>query len=350
MVHLVVIGGGVIGLSVAWRAAQRGHAVELVDPAPASGASWVAGGMLAPVTEAWPGEEPLLDLGTASLERWPAYAADLGDAGLSTAGTVVAALDQTDRAELDRLAAYLASHGREVEALTGRELRRLEPALGPAVRAGLQVPGDLSVDNRRLLTSLQKAATAAGVQHSPTVPEADVVVIAAGAWSGSLHPALEGLVRPVKGEILRFETRTGALPPPTRTIRGQVEGRHVYLVPRENGLVVGATQYESGFDLHPKAGGVRDLLNDAEQLLPGITEYALTEVSAGLRPGSPDNLPLIGWVEPGVIVATGHHRNGLLLAPITADTVVALLEDEPTPSEAKVADPTRFTSNKDHLA
>ncbi len=341
--HLVVIGGGVIGLSVAWRAAVRGHAVELYDPHPARGASWVAGGMLAPVTEAWPGEEELLDLGTASLERWPSFAAELGDAGLSTAGTVVAALDQTDRAELDRLAAYLAERGREVEALTGRELRRLEPALGPAVRAGLHVPGDLSVDNRQLLSALRAAAAKAGVRFATTVPEADVVVIAAGAWSGHLHPALAALIRPVKGEILRLETRPGALPPPTRTIRGHVEGRHVYLVPRENGLVVGATQYENGFDLHPKAGGVRDLLNDAEQLLPGITEYALTEVSAGLRPGSPDNLPLIGWLAPGVIVATGHYRNGLLLAPITADTVVALLDGHPVPDEAKAADPARFT-------
>lgn len=341
--HLVVIGGGVIGLSVAWRAAQRGHGVSLYDPHTARGASWVAGGMLAPVTEAWHGEESLLDLGSASLERWPSFAADLGDAGLSTAGTIVAALDQADRAELDRLAAYVAERGRDVDALTGRALRQLEPALGPAVRAGLHVPGDLSVDNRQLLSALRDASAQAGVRFAATVPEADVTVIAAGAWSGSLHPLLEKLVRPVKGEILRLEARSGALPPPTRTIRGHVEGRHVYLVPRANGLVVGATQYESGFDLHPKAGGVRDLLNDAEQLLPGITEYALTEVTAGLRPGSPDNLPLVGWLEPGVIVATGHYRNGLLLAPITADTVVALLEDEPIPPEAKAADPIRFT-------
>jgi glycine oxidase len=343
-----VVGGGVIGLSVAWRAALRGYDVVLCDPEPTRAASWVAGGMLAPVTEAWPGEEELLDLGAASLERWPSFAADLGDAGLSTAGTLVAAVDQTDRAELDRLAAYLAERGRDVEALTGRELRALEPGLGPAVRAGLHVPGDFSVDNRQLLAALHAAASDAGVRHATAVSNADVVVIAAGAWSGRLHPALEPLIRPVKGEILRLEARTGALPPPSRTIRGHVQGRQVYLVPRPNGLVVGATQYESGFDLHPKAGGVRDLLNDAEQLLPGLTEYALTEVSAGLRPGSPDNLPLVGWLEPGVIAATGHYRNGILLAPITADTVVALIDREPIPDEAKAADPGRFT-HKDHL-
>jgi glycine oxidase len=345
--EISVVGGGVIGLSVAWRLAAAGHRVTVIDPAPTTGASWVAGGMLAPVSEAWPGEETLLDLGTASLDRWPDFAAALPDTQLNTEGTVVAALDSADAAELDALAEHLARRGRAVERLTGRELRALEPTLGPSVRSGLLVPGDLAVDNRALLHDLRKAcagvdfvAAAAIRVHSGRVDledglavHCDVAVIAAGAWSGALHPALDGLVRPVKGEILRLRARPGALPPPRRTIRAVVESRPVYLVPRSDGeLVLGATQYEAGFDTEVTVRGVRDLLTDAERVVPVLGEYALIESAAGLRAGSHDNLPLIGWLEPGVLAATGHHRNGFLLAPITAEAVLALVRGEPHPA------------------
>ncbi|HET9138787.1 glycine oxidase ThiO [Actinophytocola sp.] len=345
--QIAVVGGGVIGLSVAWRLACAGHRVRLIDPAPASGASWVAGGMLAPVAEAGPGEEGLLELGSASLASWPAFAATLTaeaeDPGLRTDGTVLAGLDAADAAELEALAGYLDQLGRSVRRLSGRELRALEPGLAPNVRSGLLVPGDLAVDNRLLLTSLRTAARRRGVEFlnasaravrlgtveltDGSTVDIEITVIAAGAWSGSLHPALAGLVRPVKGEILRLRGRSGALPPPRRTVRGIVEGRPVYLVPRAGGeLVLGATQYEAGFDTDVTVRGVRDLLADAERILPGIAEYALVECAAGLRAGSRDNLPLIGWLEPGVLVATGHHRNGLLLAPVTADAVAALVD------------------------
>jgi glycine oxidase len=369
--HLAVVGGGVIGLSCAWAAAREGWQVTLVDAAPASGASWVAGGMLAPVTEAWPGEEPLLELGVASVALWPEWAASLSadagrPAGLRTEGTVVAATGAGDRAELDALASHLGRLGRPVERLSGRELRRLEPALGPDVRGGLSVPDDLSVDNRALLAALQAAAEKAGVVsdrraaravtggpvgrvecvEGPPV-EADVVLVAAGAHSSSLHPALDGLVRPVKGEILRLARRAGAFPVPTRTVRALVDGRPVYLVPRENGVVVGATQSENGFDTEPTVGGVRDLLRDAERIVPGIAEYALQEVAAGLRPGSPDNVPLIGPIGPdGLLVATGHSRNGILLAPITAAAVVASLRGERMPDVVGAADPDRFAGSR----
>jgi glycine oxidase len=178
---------------------------------------------------------------------------------------------------------------------------------------------------------------------------ADRSLIAAGAHSAALHPALANQVRPVKGEILRLRHRAGALPPPSRTVRAVVDGRPVYAVPRDGGgLVVGATQYEAGFDTEPAVGGVRELLRDAERVLPGIAEYALVEAAAGLRPGSNDNLPLIGELgsteRPGVLVATGHGRNGMLLAPVTAATVLALLAGEPAPASASVADPARLTS------
>ena len=183
-----------------------------------------------------------------------------------------------------------------------------------------------------------------GVRTEAGERPAERVLVAAGAHSAGLHPALHGLVRPVKGEILRLAHRAGAFPPPSRTVRALVDGRPVYAVPRDGGgLVVGATQDEPGFDTEVTVGGVRDLLRDAERVLPGIAEYALVESAAGLRPGSPDNLPLIGAPGPdGLLVATGHHRNGMLLAPITAEAVLALLAGDPVPEPVRAADPRRF--------
>ncbi|MET1075502.1 MAG: glycine oxidase ThiO [Umezawaea sp.] len=334
--RVTVLGGGVIGLSVAWRVAASGCAVTVFDDGARTAGSWVAGGMLAPVTESWPGEEELLDLGSRSLAMWSSFAGELGDVGLRTGGTLAVALDSADLAVLDQLAGHLRGLGREADRLTGRELRALEPGLGPRVRGGLSVPGDLAVDNRRLLSALRGACAAHDVRFeprraTPSTVDADVVVVAAGAWSGGLHPALAPLIRPVKGEILRLAGRRGALPPPTRTVRAHVEGRPVYLVPKDDGLVVGATQYENGFDEAVTVGGVRDLLRDAEVVLPGIAEYELVESAVGFRAGSPDNMPVIGWLEPGVLAATGHHRNGLLLAPITAEKVLALLREGGSP-------------------
>lgn len=371
--RLVVVGGGVIGLSVAWRAARSGHRVRLVDDTGSRGSSWVAGGMLAPVAEAWPGEEALLELGAASLRRWPDFADRLaGDSGLPSGlreeGTLVVGVDAADRAELDRLADHLGQLGREVAKSSARQLRRLEPSLGPSVRAGLEVPGDLAADNRAVLAALRAAAEAAGVEFLParvrsvregavelegstdvggadgpdrSTLDCDVAVIAGGARSGRTHPALTDRIRPVKGEILRLSTRGTALPPPRRTIRGPVHGRQVYLVPRDDGVVVGATQYEAGFDTAVAVAGVRDLIADAERLVPGIGEYELDEALAGLRPSTEDNLPLIGWLEPGVLAATGHHRNGFLLAPVTGDAVLDLLEGREPPPEVAAADPRR---------
>ncbi|GAA3993814.1 glycine oxidase ThiO [Allokutzneria multivorans] len=340
---VVVVGAGVIGLSVAWRAASAGFAVSVLDPAPASGASAVAGGMLAPVTEAWPGEESLLELGSASLRRWPEFARELGaasgrDAGLREEGTLVVAVDAADRASLTLLAEYLASLGRGAESLTGKQIRALEPSIGPSVRSGLSVPGDLAVDNRMVLAALRSVCEVESVRVAKVGPgtvrladgttrRADAVVLAAGAWSGQLYEPLRDVVRPVKGEILRLRATRSTLPPPSRTVRCSVQGNHVYLVPRDGGgLVVGATQYEAGFDTTVTAGGVRDLLRWAEQVLPSISEYEFVECAAGLRPATADNLPVIREVEPGLVVATGHHRNGMLLAPITADLVLAELE------------------------
>jgi glycine oxidase len=374
--RLVVVGGGVVGTTVAWVAARDRLAGEvvLVDPAPGSGASWVAGGMLAPITEAWPGERDLLELGAASLARWPAFAAAVEQAsgcsvGLRREGTLAVVVDSADREDLDRIVAHLRAWGRDATPLTGREARRAEPALGPAVRAGLAVPDDLAVDNRLLLEALRTAAARAGVVvrdepvaavtesdgvvsgvevASGAVVAADRVVVAAGAWSAALHPALSGLVRPVKGEILRVRARAGSLPPPTRTVRAAVAGRAVYAVPRDGArLVLGATQYEVGFDADVTVGGVRDLLADTERVLPGLADYALEESAASFRPGTADNLPVIGGVPggpDGLLACFGHGRNGFLLTALTADVAAALLAGRPVPVQARAAMASRLAS------
>jgi glycine oxidase len=367
-VNVVVIGGGVIGLACAWRLAEQSASVTLLDPNPGEGASAVAAGMLAPLTEAHPTEDPLLRLSLTAAQRYPDFVADVvaasgADPGYATQGTLAVAFDADDKAELDVLAAHLAAAGLAAEPLPGRECRRLEPALAPGVRGGLRVDGDRSVDNRRLVAALRLAAeragvrfvnaratavlddggTVKGVQAETGVIPADVVVVAAGCWSGALHPSLDGLVRPVQGEILRLRARPGAVPL-GRTIRATVQGYPVYLVPRADGeLVVGATQREAGYDTAVTAGGAYALLRDARAVVPGIDEYELVEVRAGLRPGSRDNAPLIGRVGPaGLIAATGHHRSGILLAGVTADAVAAVVADGHLPDYAIAADPARF--------
>ncbi|WP_410593108.1 glycine oxidase ThiO [Amycolatopsis sp. lyj-23] len=357
MTNLAVVGGGVIGLSVAWRAAARGHQVTLHDPEPArGGASWLAGGMLAPVTEAWPGEEDVLRLGEESLRRWPDFAHDLRkeglDPGLAGHGTLVVAFDSADAGYLDILATHLHDLGRAAERLTGRAAKRLEPGIG-SVRSGLHVPGDLAVDNRKLLHALYDACVNRQVRFQrervEELPDAEAVVLAAGAWTGQLHPLLAGAVRPLKGEILRLKPRRGCLPPPRHTVRAVVEGRPIYLVPRgDTELVLGATQYEAGFDQAVTARGVRELLEGAERVFPAITEYELTETAAGLRAGSRDALPYLGVLDSGVFAATGHHRNGLLMAPVTADAVVAWLEGDAPPEGTAAASPARL-HQKEHV-
>ncbi|MDD7938659.1 glycine oxidase ThiO [Actinomycetospora lutea] len=365
--RLVVVGAGAVGSAVAWAAAREGLAGEVVllDPEPGSGASRVAGGMLAPISEAWPGERDVLELGAASLAGWPAFAAAVASdagrlVGLRREGTLQVAVDAADVEDLDRVAAHLEDWGRAVSRLGRRELRRLEPSLGPSVRAGFAVPDDLAVDNRALLGALTAAGEARGVVAAARravrvlddgarvtgveladgeVLEADRVVVAAGAWSAALHPVLAGRVRPVKGEILRVRARRSSLPPPSRTVRASVSGRPVYAVPRDAGrLVVGATQYEAGFDPDVTVGGVRDLVADVERVLPGIADYALEESAASFRPGTDDNLPLLGPVGPaGLVAATGHGRNGMLLVAVSVDAVVAALRGDPVPGAARAA-------------
>ncbi|MQY02445.1 glycine oxidase ThiO [Actinomadura macrotermitis] len=368
--EIVIIGAGVVGLATAWRAAARGAAVTLVDPEPASGASAVAAGMLTPVSELAYGEEPLLHLGLASRDRYGAFVAELEeltglDTGYRADGILQVAFDGDDLAYLDEVRRFQESLGVPAETLTGRESRRLEPMLAPGVRGGLLAPQDGSIDPRRLTPALLAAGeklgvrlvrrraasviverdTAAGVRlEDGTEIRADQVLLAAGPWSGDIGGVPEGVVppvRPVKGQVLRLRSRVPFL---TRCTRGLVRGSPIYLVPRADGeLVVGATQEELGFDIRVTAGGLWELLRDARELLPGITELEFAEVSAGLRPGSPDNAPVMGASAlPGLVLGTGHFRNGILLTPVSADILASVLLDGEVPEVGRPFTPQRF--------
>ncbi|MGH8991351.1 MAG: glycine oxidase ThiO [Acidimicrobiia bacterium] len=369
---VVIVGGGVIGLAVAWRAARAGLAVTLADDDPAGGASHAAAGMLCPVTEAHYGEEALLALNLASARAWPWFAAELEEAsglgvGYRAEGTLAVAFDDDDLRALDDLHRYHVELGLGGERLRARECRELEPRLSPRVRGGILVAGDHQVDTRAVTAALLAATSRAGVSlHRERVAEltvaggratgvrlaggepvaAGAVVLAAGCWSAAL-PGLPAEaappVRPVKGQILRLR---GPADPPLlgHSLRGLRQGRSVYLVPRADGrIVVGATAEEKGFDTTVTAGGVRELLEDANELVPALAELELVEAIARLRPGTPDNAPIIGPSPlPGLVVATGHYRNGVLLAPVTAGAVAELLATGVAPDVVAPFSPLRF--------
>ncbi|MFD9910459.1 glycine oxidase ThiO [Streptomyces sp. NPDC059063] len=372
---VLVVGGGLIGLVTAWRAARRGLTVTVVDPAPGGGAAQVAAGMLAAVTELHYGEQTLLGLNLASARRYPDFAAELTEAsghdiGYRACGTLAVALDADDRAHLRELHALQRQSGLDSQWLNGRECRRLEPMLAPGVRGGLRVDGDHQVDPRRLAAALVVACERAGVAFTRawarglsvvrdratgvvlddgSALAAGQTVLAAGSLSGRLAGVPDDVlppVRPVKGQVLRLTVPERYAPFLSRTVRAVVRGSHVYLVPRLSGeLVVGATSEELGWDTTVTAGGVYELLRDAHELVPGITELPLTETRAGLRPGSPDNAPLLGPTAlPGLHLATGHYRNGVLLTPITGDVMAHALATGELPDEARPFTPARFTA------
>jgi glycine oxidase len=370
---VVVIGGGAIGLSIAWRAAQRGlRAVVLERDEAGHGTSHYAAGMLAPVAEVTPGEEPLLELGLRSARLYPHFitelvqAAGVSGVGHTTSGTLLVARDADEAEALER---ELALRGRlhlPVERLRPSEARRREPALAPALRLALDVPGDHAVDPRMLLPALAAAVRAAGgevCEHAPVAGVAltggrirgvvledgstvrtEQVVVAAGVWS----PQLSGLpeadripVRPVKGQIMRLHDPAGP-----GLLQRVIRMGPTYITPRGDGrYVLGATSEERGFDTTVTAGAAFELLRDAAELVPGISELVLDEFAAGLRPGTPDNLPVIGpGSVDGLHWATGHRRGGILLAPVTAELVAGALAGEASPEYAAAFAPGRFAA------
>lgn len=359
---VAIVGGGIIGLAVAWRARSRGLSVVVLerDAAPdGSAAAHVAAGMIAPVVEAESGDRALLALHEESARRWPAFAAELQDVsgvdpGFRRTGTLVVARDASQAAWLEHELGLRERLGLQATRLLPAQARSLEPALAPGLRAAMDVPGDDAVDPRAVVAGLLVAARAAGAQVRTGVSverlltrdgraagvalaggeevHAPAVVLAAGAWSGGLEgvpPQARVPVRPLKGQLVRLSDPAGPglLHRPIRYEGG-------YLVPRGDGrLIVGATMEERGFDTTVTAGGAYELVRDAAEIVPGVLELVVEEMLAGLRPATPDNAPALGGHPacPGLVYATGHHRNGVLLAPLTADLIAAELAGEDAP-------------------
>jgi glycine oxidase len=367
---VAVVGGGVIGLSVAWRAAQRGMRVVVLERSqPGGGASWVAAGMIAPISEARPKEQSLLRLSMESARAYPDFVTSLRsasglDPGFLSCGTLAAARDRDEAEALERELSMRVGLGLSVRRLRPSEARRLEPGLAPAVRLALDVPDDHVIDPHALTGALSAALGHAGGElrdgcevasvcvsdgrvrgvrlAAGDVIEAEQVVIAAGVWSSSLAGIPEDArvpLRPVKGQTLRMHDPSG----PgllTRVLRMSPG----YVVPRGDGrYVLGATMEERGFDTTITAGAIFEQLRDAIELVPGIAEWVIDGLVAGLRPGTPDNAPVLG---PGALEglqwATGHYRHGILLAPITADVLATTLAGEAAPEIAQPFDASRF--------
>ncbi|TFB56709.1 glycine oxidase ThiO [Cryobacterium tagatosivorans] len=375
-VDVVVVGAGIVGLGIAWTAAQSGRTVAFVDPKPATGATYAAAGMLAPVSELHYQEEDLLELTLASAALYPAFVESLGvrpaEAGYRSTRTITVGADAADRRSLADLREVQRGHGLAVEPLTIREARAMEPLLSPQLSSAFNIERDHQVDPRRLAARLQSAIdgassrnrwthdhairqSAVGLRHErpadaasrvtgviladgSTVAAGEVVVangLAAGQLGG-LPDWLALPLRPVYGDIIRLRVPGHLRPLLTATIRGLVRGVPVYLVPRDDGTVVlGATQREHG-SAAVSAGGVHQLLRDAQVLVPAVAELELIEVTARARPGTPDNAPLLGRVAdgpgqpasdiPGLIIATGFFRHGVLLTPIAAQHCLHLLD------------------------
>ena len=358
--RVAIIGAGVIGLAIGWRLATRGAQVTIFDRGAAGrGASHAAAGMLAATMEAEPGEEALVALGRASHARWAAFAAELLDATridveLRTEGTLIVAVTGDDRAQLMHHLALQEKLNLPVEWLTASEVRRREPHLATTIAGAVLCAQDHQIDNRRLVTALREAVRRNGVtihEHRAVAEilssagaatgvvledgqqvTADIVVLAAGGWSrgiGGLPADLRPPVRPVKGQMLALH-----MDPAAPLINHVICAPGVYLVPRRDGRVlVGATVEERGFDASLTAGAMLTLLESAWRIVPSIEELPIHEMWVGHRPGSRDDAPILGAGPiPGLIYATGHHRNGILLTPITADLIAALILDD-------VADP-----------
>ena len=375
-VDVAVIGGGIVGLGIAWAAVQSGRTVAVIDPAPAAGATYAAAGMLAPVSELHYQEEHLLELMLASASLYPAFVESLGTdveaTGYQTTRTLSVGADAADRQSLADLREVQLANGLSVQPLTVREARALEPLLSPQLSSAFLIERDHQVDPRKLAERLQYAIATSAREHGwseepaikqnavgllhehPADPYSRVtgvtlddgsavlageVIVANGLAAAELDgmPAALSLpLRPVYGDILRLRVPEHLRPLLTATVRGLVRGVPVYLVPRSDGtVVIGATQREDGSSA-VSAGGVYQLLRDAQLLVPAVAELELLESTARARPGTPDNAPLLGRVArgtgadepdiPGLIIATGFFRHGVLLTPIAAEYCLRLIE------------------------
>ncbi len=374
MESVLIVGGGTIGLSIGWRLAQQGVDVQLFDRQEAGrGTSWLAAGMLAPDAELQFEELELYAFNRESLSRWPDFVTELEEASGQSVdyrkeGTLIVADDRDSAEALKRLYDFQREHNLAVKWMTGEEAREIEPFLAPRLHAAVYASFDHQVDNRLLLEALSEALRQAGGvihEHAPVEriePDeeapaavlgdgqrysADAVVLAAGAWSrkveGITRTALPP-VRPVKGQMLQLQMETPF------ELRHVVRGPDAYLAPKSSGrLLIGATSEEMGYDTRVTAGGLYDVLEGAWEVVPGIYDLPVTETWAGLRPGSRDHAPILGWSDaPGVLYATGHYRHGILLTPITADEIARLLLTGETSDWIEPFSPTRFSPEEIH--
>ena len=359
---ILIIGGGVIGLGIGWQLAKAGAAVTIYEREEVGrAASWAAAGMLAPLAEAHSEEPGLLKLGCESLDRYPQWTAELeADAEMSIGyrveGTLIVGLEPDDTHQLRHLYEAQQHLRLDVDWLTGREARDIESALSPRVTAAIHCASDYQVDNRRMVTALQRAyqacggvlheksaieriviknGIATGVQVHGGFQKADIVILSAGCWSAQIEGIPDEVmppVRPVKGQMLALQMEEGiTINSVIRTVRARYPVS-VYLVPKADGrLIVGATSEEMGFDTRLTAGGVFELLRGAWEAVPGIYELPMLETWTGLRPGSRDNAPILGRTPiENLIYATGHYRNGILLTPITAYEIAKLILTDET--------------------
>ena len=364
MTDAVIIGGGVIGCAIAHRLTSRGASVAVVDPrAPGQGASRASAGMLAPFTEGR--HDPVLQhLGASSLKKYDDLIADLRAEGDTVPyrrdGSIDIAAGPDDESRLDAMAAACLADGTPCERLTAAALRTLEPALTPRATSGLRIPVHGAVDVPQLVRALLASASRRGatlhhaavrrVRSSPGgldvetatgILSARHVVLAAGCWSGGVE--LGGAVpripvQPVRGQLLVLQADAALL---THTIWAP----DCYIVPWPDGSVmVGATVEHVGFDERSTVEAVRDLLSAATDAVPALGRAEYAEVRVGLRPGTDDDRPLVGRssVLDGLIYATGHYRNGALLAPLTADAVADLIDGTPLDEAWGPCSPARF--------
>lgn len=393
---VAVIGGGIVGLGIAHEARRQGRSVVLIDPTPAAGATFAAAGMLAPVSELHYQEEHLLELMLESSQLWPAFIRGVhgGESatGYRTTPTIAVGADAADRRALADLRTVQQAAGLHVEPLSLREARQREPLLSPQISCAFDIPADHQVDPRRLARCLMEGLAAhgpgdatwvsgaedgfalpfhasrllwdgdrvSGVELASGAVEASETVIACGLDAARIGNLPEGLslpLRPVYGDILRLRVPHHLQPLLTSTIRGIVRGVPVYIVPRDDGtVVIGATQREDGLSASTNAvsaGGVYQLLRDAQILVPAVAELELLEVTARARPGTPDNAPLLGRVAgragtiDGLVIATGFFRHGVLLTPVAARIVGGLISGSADPRWSNFT-PDRFTATPDH--
>ena len=368
MEDIVIVGGGTIGLATGFELVRQGTPTTIVERGPAGrGTSWQAAGMLAPDAEIQFEELELYDLSRESLRRWPDFAqaveaASGQEVDYRDDGTLIVADDRDAAEKIRRLYEFQREQGLAVEWLTGEEAREIEPFVAPRLAAAIYAPSDHQVDNRRLVDALRTAFEAEGGtlrEHTPVeavVPdaerpavvtadgariEASQVVVAAGVWSRDLDglaPDAQPPVRPVKGQMIQLRMEIPF------DLQHVVRGPDAYLAPKSNGrLVIGATSEEMGFDTDVTAGGLYDLLEGAWEVVPGIYDLPVDETWAGLRPATRDHAPILGQsAAPGVVMATGHYRHGILLTPVTAQEIARLVRTGETSDWLAPFSPTRF--------